>query len=148
MLEENKAIAQRLFEECWNQGKLDVLTQIVANDCRFHDAAFPSLESGLQNYKQHIQMSRTAFPDLRFTINDVIAERDEVVVHWTSQGTHRGQFLGVQPTERRASVSGTSIARLKNGRIIEQWSDWNLLTLLEQLGAAAVPKGQQATMSR
>lgn len=147
MLEENKAIVQRLFEECWSQGKLDTISQIVSNDCRFHDAAFPSLGSGPDSLKKHIQMCRSAFPDLRFTVNDVIAERDEVVVHWTSQGMHRGPFLGLQPSERRASVTGTSIARVKNGKIVEQWSDWNLMTLLEQLGAAVAPK-VQATTSR
>ena len=147
MLEENKAIAQRLFNECWSQGRLDSLNQFVSSDCRNHDAAFPSLGAGADNLKKHIQMCRAAFPDLRFTINDVIAERDEVVVHWTGEGTHRGQFLGVQPSERRASVTGTSIARIKSGKIVEQWSDWNLMTLLEQLGAAVAPK-VQATTSR
>jgi len=65
-----------------------------------------------------------------------------VVVHWTANGTHQGQFLGIAPTRRTASVSGTSIYRIKNQKFMEQFADWNLLTLLEQLGAATAPKVQ------
>jgi predicted ester cyclase len=72
----------------------------------------------------------------------MIAERDEVVVHWTANGTQQGQFLGIPPTRKTASVSGTSIYRIKNQKIVEQFADWNLLTLLEQLGAATAPRAQ------
>ena len=92
--------------------------------------------------EHHIQMCRTAFPDLKFTVNDMIAENDEVVVHWTAQGTQQDNFLGLSPTHRKATVGGTSIFRIKNGKIAEQWSDWNLLTLLGQLGIATTPKLQ------
>ena len=90
-------------------------------------------------------MCRNAFPDLRFTLDDMIAERDEVVVHWTARGTQQGQFLGIAPTRKTASVTGTSIYRIKNQRMVEQFADWNLLTLLEQLGAATAPKVQAAS---
>jgi predicted ester cyclase len=96
--------------------------------------------------RRHIQMYRNAFPDLRITLDDVIAEKEEVVVHWTAKGTQQGQFLGVAPTNRNATMTGTSICRLKSGKITEQWMDWNVLTLLEQLGAATAPR--QAVASR
>ncbi len=140
MLEDNKALVRRVYEECWSKGKLDSVEEIYAKDCTFHDPVFPQLGSGGDSMRRHIQMSRNAFPDLHFTINDVIAEKEEVVVHWTAKGTQQGQFLGVSPTNRNASVSGTSICRLKNGKITEQWVDWNVLTLLEQLGAATAPR--------
>ena len=142
ILDQNKEIARRFYEECWNQGKVDRLEQFVAKDCRFHDPVFPSLTSGVDNLKRHITMCRNAFPDLRFSLDNMIAERDEVVVHWTANGTQEGQFLGVAPTRKAASVGGTSIYRIKNLRIVEQFVDWNLLTLLEQLGAATAPKVQ------
>jgi predicted ester cyclase len=75
-------------------------------------------------------------------MDEMITERDEVVVHWTAKGTEQSQFLGVAPTRKTASVSGTSIYRIKNQKIVEQFADWNLLTLLEQLGAATAPKMQ------
>jgi steroid delta-isomerase-like uncharacterized protein len=142
ILDQNKELARRFYDECWNQGKVERLDQYVTKDCRYHDPAFPSLKSGINDLGSHIAMCRKAFPDLRFNLDDMIAERDEVVVHWTANGTHQGQFLGVAPTRRTASVSGTSIYRIKNQKIVEQFADWNLLTLLEQLGAATVPRMQ------
>jgi len=142
ILEQNKEIARRFFDECLNQGKVERLDQYIAKDCRYHDPAFPSLKSGINDLESHIAMCRKAFPDLRFSMDDMIAERDEVVVHWTANGIHQGQFLGVPATRRIASVGGTSIYRIKNQKIAEQFADWNLLTLLEQLGAATVPRMQ------
>lgn len=142
ILDQNKELTRRLYEECWNQGKVERLEQYVAKDCRYHDPVFPSLKSGINDLESHITMCRKAFPDLRFSLDNMIAERDEVVVHWTANGTQQGQFLGVAPTRKTASVSGTSIHRIKNQKIVEQFADWNLLTLLEQLGAATAPKMQ------
>ena len=145
MFEENKAITRRFVQECWNKGKLDCLEDLVSPDCRLHDPVFPSLGPGVESLERHIRMCRNAFPDLTFTIDDIIAERDEVVIHWTASGTQEGKFLGVLPTNRMAAVSGTSIYKIKNGRICEQWTEWNLLTLLEQLGGTSAVKAAVAT---
>jgi steroid delta-isomerase-like uncharacterized protein len=140
MLEDNKTLARKVYEECFTKGKLDLVDEIYSKDCAFHDPVFPQMGAGAESMRRHIQMCRNAFPDLRFTVNDIIAEKDEVVIHWTATGTQQGQFLGVQPTHRNASVTGTSICRIKNGKIFEQFADWNLLTMLEQLGAATAPR--------
>jgi steroid delta-isomerase-like uncharacterized protein len=145
ILDLNKEIARRFYEECWNQNKLERLEQFISKDCHYHDPVFPSLAPGVDSLKRHITMCRSAFPDLQFSLDDMIAERDEVVVHWTAHGTQEGQFLGVAATRRIASVSGTSIYRIKNQKMVEQFVDWNLLTLLEQLGAATAPKVQVIT---
>jgi steroid delta-isomerase-like uncharacterized protein len=137
---ENKQIAQRFTDECWNQGKMDSIGELVATGCKLHDPVFPALTSGADNLKRHIEMCRIGFPDIRFSIDDTIAERNEVVQHWTTRGTHKGEFLGLAPTNRTATVSGTSIHRIEGGKIVEQWSDWNLMTLMEQLGVSAAPK--------
>src|SRR5258705_13623732 len=83
IFDQNKEIARRFYEECWNQGKIDRADQFISKDCRYHNPAFPSLAPGVDSMKRHITMSRNAFPDLRFSLDDMIAERDEVVVHWT-----------------------------------------------------------------
>ena len=145
ILDQNKELTRRFYEECWNQGKTERVDQYVAKDCRYRDPVFPSLAPGVESIKRHITMCRNAFPDLRFSLDDMIAERDEVVVHWTANGTQEGQFLGVAPTRKTATVGGTSIYRIKNQKIVEQAADWNLLTLLEQLGAATAPKVQVAS---
>ena len=142
---DNRQIAQRFMEECWNQGKLDMVRELVSSRCTYHDPVFPSLTSGADNLKRHIESCKNGFPDLKFTIDDTIAERNEVVIHWTARGAHKGQFLGMAPTNRKATVSGTSIFRIDGGKIVEQWADWNLLSLLEQLGVASAPKIESKT---
>jgi steroid delta-isomerase-like uncharacterized protein len=144
MSEANKAIARSFMEDCWNRGDLGAMDAVVAKDCRHHDPVFPTLSSGLDGLKRHIESCRAGFPDLRFSLDDVIAERDEVVIHWTARGTHRAQFLGMAATNRTAAVSGTSIYKIDRGKIREQWSDWNVLSLLEQLGLATVPKAEMS----
>jgi steroid delta-isomerase-like uncharacterized protein len=109
---------------------------------RFHDPVFPSLTSGADNIRNHIESSRRGFPDLKFTIDDTIAERNEVVIHWTASGTHKGAFLGMQPTNRKATVSGTSIYRTEDSKIAEEWAHWNLMSLMEQLGVRMAPQAE------
>jgi steroid delta-isomerase-like uncharacterized protein len=138
----NKQIAQRFMEECWNNGNLNAISEYLSANCRYHDPVFPHLASGADNIRSHIENCRRGFPDMRITIEDTIAEGNEVVHHWTVTGTHKGHFLGVAPTNKRATVSGTSIFRFENSKIAEQWSDWNLITLMEQLGITAGLKAQ------
>ena len=133
---DNKQIVQRFMDECWSRGNLNMVSELVADDCRHHDPVFPSLTSGAENIKNHIQNCRSGFPDLMFTIDDTIAERDEVVIHWTGTGTHKGQFLGMPPTNKKASVTGTSIYRIEGSKIVEEWANWNLMSMMEQLGIA------------
>ena len=142
MSEENKAIARRFMEDCWNRGDVGMMDAVVAKDCRYHDPVFPTLTRGLDSLKEHVETCRSGFPDLHFTLDDVIAERNEVVIHWTARGTHRAQFLGMPPTNRSATVSGTTIFKIDRAKIQEQWSDWNLLSLLEQLGLATGPRAE------
>ena len=139
---ENKEVARRFMEECWNHGKLDSVRDLVAENCRYHDPAFPSLTAGAENIKRHISACRSGFPDTNFTIDDTIAERNEVVLHWTVRGPHKAPFLGMVATNRKATVSGTSIFRIEGGKIAEQWSDWNLMSLMEQLGISTAPKAE------
>jgi steroid delta-isomerase-like uncharacterized protein len=138
--EQNKQVVHRFVEECWNKGNLDKASEYLADQVRFHDPVFPNLNAGIQNTKDHIELCRRAFPDLKFTINDTIAERNEVVLNWTVRGTHKGQFLGMQPTNRHATIDGTSIYRLDGSKIAEAHANWNLAGLMAQLGVVEVPR--------
>ena len=138
--EQNKQVVQRFLEECWNHGNLNKASEFLTETVRFHDPVFPNLSAGIQNAKNHIEGSRQAFPDLRITIDDTIAERNEVVLHWSASGTHKGQFLGMQPTNRKVTVDGTSIYRLEGSKIAESHANWNLATMMAQLGVIEVPK--------
>jgi steroid delta-isomerase-like uncharacterized protein len=136
------------MDECWSQGKLDAIRELVSEECTFHDPVFPSLAAGAESIQRHISSCRSGFSDLRFNIEDTIAERNEVVLHWTARGTHDGPFMGLQPTGKNATVSGTSIFRIDDGRIVEQWADWNLMSLMEQLGAATAPRVEAQAQAR
>jgi len=138
--EQNKQVVQRFVEECWNQGNLNKASEFLTDQVRYHDPVFPNLNAGLQNARNHIDECRRAFPDLKFTIDDTIAERNEVVLHWTVRGTHKGQFLGMQPTNRKVTIDGTSIYRLEGAKIAESYANWNLASLMAQLGVVEVPK--------
>ena len=142
----NKEIVRRYMDDCWNLGKLDELRELVADNCAHHDSVFPSLQPGADHLKRHIAMCRNGFPDFQFTIDDTIAERNEVVIHWTVTGTHKGQFLSMAPTNRRATITGTSIFRIEGGKIVEGWSDWNLMSMMQQLGVAAPSLTSDAKM--
>ena len=141
--EDNKQIVRRFMDECWSQGKLNVVSELVAANCRIHDPVFPSLSSGADNLRRHIETCRNGFPDLKFRIDDTIAERNEVVAHWTATGTHKGNFLGMSPTDKQATISGTSIFRIEDGKIAESWAHWDLMSMMNQLGLHMLPQNAQ-----
>ena len=134
MSEQNKKAARRLFEELWNDRKLNLADELIAPDYRNHDPNTPDFGAGPDAYKKLVGMYTKAFPDLRLTIDDMIAEGDKVVVRWTSYGTHKGELRGIPPTGKETSVTGTTICRFSGGRIAEQWLVWDTLGLMRQLG--------------
>lgn len=138
--EENKRIARRYFEELWNQGHLNVISEIIAANHTLHDPASPHA-SGAEGLKRLISGYRVAFPDNRFTIEDQIAEGDKVVTRWTAHGSHKGQLMGMAPTNRQVTVSGVDIHRIINGQITEHWSNWDSAGLMQQLGLTSTEAG-------
>ena len=129
--EDNKANVRRGFEAV-NQKKLAVFDELLNPDVVVHNAS--TTVQGLEAYKQFLSMYITAFPDLQFTIEDIIAEGDTVVVRYTTRGTHQGNFMGIPPTGKRVSVTGIFIDRIVNGKAVEQWFNTDDLGLLQQLG--------------
>lgn len=133
----NRAILRRYFEQAWNNGDLAVLDEIVSPDYLNHNPAVPGLPAGVQGLKIIIGGFRAAFPDLRFTIEDQIAEGDKVVTRWTMLGTHRGEFMGIAATNKRVQVAGMQVERVVDGKIVEHWRQSDDLGLLQQLGVVA-----------
>jgi predicted ester cyclase len=120
----------RLVEEGVNGGNLDVVDAVVAR-------TYPSLtagSSGVQSLKDLLTLYRGAVPDAHWTIDDQIAEGNTVVTCFTARGTHRGALWGLPPTGRHTSVPGILISRCAGGRIVAQWTQVDLLDLLQQLG--------------
>jgi steroid delta-isomerase-like uncharacterized protein len=131
--EENKAVVRRFVEEVFNQGNLAAVDQFLAAEYR--DAnALPGQEPGREGAKRAFSLYQEVFPDLRYTIEEMIAEGDTVVTRVTFRGTHRGAFLGIPPTNRQVNVPAVHITRLVEGTIREHWSLMDDLGLMQQLG--------------
>lgn len=139
MSKANGQVSRRVIEEGFSKGNLNVIDELVADEFVNHDPADPQDARGRAGAKRQIQMYRAAFPDLEFTIEDVIDQGDKVVLRWTSTGTHRGELMGLAPTGARVTASGISIDRLAGGKIVETWTNWDTLGLMRQLGAAPPP---------
>jgi steroid delta-isomerase-like uncharacterized protein len=134
MSERNKAAARAEFE-IWNTGELDKLDELVAADVVHHDPYDPHAAEGLEGLKKTIELNRTAFPDLHIMIEDQVAEGDRVATRWTTTMTHRGELGGVAPTGRRVTLTGITIERFEDGRVVESWRSMDTLGLLRTIGA-------------
>jgi steroid delta-isomerase-like uncharacterized protein len=133
MSADNKAIVRRLIKEVWNRRDVNVLDDIVSANYVGHDPAF-SHPDGTVGFKEGVKSIRSALPDIEFAIEDLIADGDTVVFRWSGRGSHQGVFLGVTPTGRQVNITGINIIRVSGGKITEQWSNWDTLGLLRQLG--------------
>ena len=136
--ESNKALSRRLLEEAFNAGNIDVIDELVTTDVVNHDAALPEPMIGPDAAKASISGYRTAFPDLRITIEEQIADDQGVATRWSAKGTHEGDLMGMAPTGKQATVTGITIDRIVDGRIAESWTNWDTLGMLQQLGVVPV----------
>jgi steroid delta-isomerase-like uncharacterized protein len=135
MSEQNKALSRRFMDEVWNKGNLAVIDELVAPGATFYDPSVPGGKfSGPAGMKQFVQIYRGAFPDLRLTVNDQIAEGDQVSTRWTATGTHKGELMGIAPTNKVGTITGVDIERYQNGKVVEGWANYDMLGLLQQLG--------------
>ncbi|GAC1346696.1 MAG: ester cyclase [Ktedonobacteraceae bacterium] len=130
--EANKVLDRRYVEEALNQGNVDVIDEIMAPEYIGHVASSPPMNR--EGDKQFISMLHAAFPDIHFTLEDQIAEGDTVVHRLTARGTHLGEFNGIPPTGRQATVSAININRFVGGKVVEAWGEIDLLGLMQQLG--------------
>ncbi len=139
-------MTRRLLEMAFNHGDFSGVREMTAPDAVTHDPSLPrQLQEmrGPEPFVQQVSKYRAAFPDLRFSVDDIIVEGDRVAVRWSAEGTHRGELQGLAPTGVRASSTGISINRWDNGKVVESWVAWDNLGLARQLGAAP-PEGSLA----
>jgi steroid delta-isomerase-like uncharacterized protein len=136
--ESNKALSRRVLDEAFNAGNIDVIDELVTTDFVNHDAALPEAMIGPEAAKATISGYRTAFPDLRITIEEQIADDQRVATRWSAKGTHEGDLMGMAPTGKQSTVTGITIDRIVNGRIAESWTNWDTLGMLQQLGVVPV----------
>lgn len=130
-VQETKNLINRLYEEIFNQGNIAVVDEIIAADYHSHE---PEGTHGLAEFKQEVPAFRAAFPDLEFTLEEIVVSGDRVCHRWTARGTHEGELMGVPPTGREVTLTGTTIERIEDGKIAESWPMMDRMGLMQQLG--------------
>jgi steroid delta-isomerase-like uncharacterized protein len=136
-LEQNKAVVRRYYDEVLNGRDVDVVDELATEDFVEHDP-LPGHGNGRAYLKERATALIAAFSP-SFSIEDIIAEGDRVVVRWRSSGHHRGDFLGIPATDRDYTINGIDVHRLSAGRLAEHWHVVDQLSQLQQLGLIPAP---------
>ncbi len=127
-VEKKKAIARRYQEEVWGKGNLALLDELLAPD--YVDHSLPAtMDPRFAGAKRAVQGALDAFPDGQWTVEDLIAEGEKVVMRWKMQATHEHEFRGIAPGGKPVTVTGITILRTVDGKIVERWVNWDSLAL-------------------
>jgi predicted ester cyclase len=144
MSEKNKAIAARIPLEAFNQGKLEVIDELIADNSVDHGELPPGMPAGKEGVKLLIKSLRSAFPDFKITLGLQVAEGDLVVQQATTTGTMKGAFAGMPPSGKKATWDAIHITRIKGDKIVEHWAVQDQLGMLQQLGFIPTPEAAPA----
>ncbi|WP_255168229.1 ester cyclase [Natrononativus amylolyticus] len=127
-------LVRRDPEEVWTEGSVGVIDEIFAESFVLHYPSSPAEPRDREEYREYVETFRSAFTDLTYAVDDVIADGDTAALRYTATGTHDGELLGVEPTGERVSVPGMEMYRVENGEIVEMWTSYDALGLFRQLG--------------
>ncbi len=139
MSEQDTAAMRRIPLELFNEGRLDVVDQVVAEDYVEHLPLPPGLPTGRAGLKAFVAGIRAAFPDFKYSVIHEIAEGELIVQHLSASGTMKGDFAGMPATGKHATWNEVHIARVANGMLVEHWPVIDQLGMLQQLGVIPVP---------
>jgi steroid delta-isomerase-like uncharacterized protein len=140
MPQQAKQIFTRYFDEVTNKGRLELVDEIFAPAYAHHDPANPDEAiGGVKDVAFHLQALRSAFPDVKFTVEDMIESGDEILVRWSAALTHTGDYFGIPPTGKAARITGMNWWRMADGKAVEGWVNRDDLQLLQQLGVIPTP---------
>jgi steroid delta-isomerase-like uncharacterized protein len=134
--EQRKAVARRVFEEIFNQGKFEIADQIYAKDFVNHGV---TRDIGLKEDQEAARGWRSAFPDLQTKVDKLLVDGEFVTVLWSGGGTNTGTGNGLPATGKKLTGRGITIWRISGGKIREEWSEFDQLRILQQLGLMPVP---------
>jgi steroid delta-isomerase-like uncharacterized protein len=137
--EESKATMRR-YLDVFEQGNIELLDELLAPDYINHSPATPDLPTGPEGVKAVVTMFRSAIPDLRVVVDDMIAEGDKVATRYTLEGTHESELFGVPPTSRQLSIKSITVERVSDGRIRDHWRVTDELGMMQQLGVIPAPE--------
>jgi steroid delta-isomerase-like uncharacterized protein len=137
MSDQDKAIVCRFFREI-DRGNVSIVDELCAPNHLFHTPGSPPLDA--TGHKQLLEMHRSAFADWTQSIEDMIAEGDKVVTRFTFRATHKGDLMGIPATGKQIAIAAVAIDRLAGGKIVEEWTVFDSLGMLQQLGVAPLPR--------
>ena len=145
---DNKSLVRRMYEEVWNKRRLEVAGELISQShaLQVMDAADSGI--GPEAYARTVAQFVTAFPDLKFTVIDMVAENEKVVAFWNISGTHKGEFRGIPATGKTISVDGITMHHLANGKIMDSYVSWDMLSVMKQLGAIPTLEQPQRASAR
>src|SRR5882724_2302956 len=129
MAHENSALIRRWFEEVWNKGRMKAIDEMASANVIGHGQAQHDTDIGLKEFKPFVVALRSAFPDIKIVIDHAIEQGDKAVARWTATMTHKGAFLGFASTGKKVTITGTTMLRFANGKIVEGWDNWDQLGL-------------------
>ena len=132
---QSRALVERYFEEVFNQGNVDLVDELLAADYINHGSIPGHPVQDREGTKRIEMESRAAFPDIRYTMERIVADGDMVAYHWSAVATHDGELMGIAPTGKRLSMQGMVFTRVANGTIDEQWRIVDVFGMLRQLDA-------------
>jgi len=137
--EQNKELVKREWE-AWNKGDFETYKELLAPDYVYY---LPSRSTKPMSREETIEMGkmlRKAFPDISWSIEELIATEDKIIIRFIERGTHEGEFMGIPATGNKYEISGISIRRIENGKVVEDKEDFDMLGLYQQLGMELKPK--------
>ena len=135
MRERNIETVRRWIDEGWSKGNLAVADELLTDGFVLHDPVATREVVGREAERALIGGLRDSIPDLTFTIDDLVADGDDVTIRWIAEGTHGGELLGFPSTGRSLAIRGVDMYRLEDGRIAESWTFWDLPGMLRTVSA-------------
>lgn len=134
--DENRNLVREYYEAAYNRRELSRLDDFLARD---FVSAGPGGRMDRQAHATALAASLAALPDLRLTVEEQLAEGDAVATRWSATGTQLGPLFGIPPTGRRVTATAIHIHHLRDGRMVDQWEQFDSLGVLGQLGLAPTP---------
>ncbi len=144
---DNVSVIRRWFEEVWNRGREEAIDELFDDEGLAHGLADESGAAlrGPTGFKPFFRRFREAFPEIEVFVEDTVSEGDKVAARCTVRGRHRGDTLGFKATDSPVEFDGICIVRIRNGKIVEAWNNFDFMSMFQQLGALRLGAGPSAS---
>jgi predicted ester cyclase len=131
--EENEALVRRFYQEAVNSANPEAIDQFIVPTVVDHELGLSGTPDGAEAWKADLRSFLEGFPDLTFAVDWMVSDRDMVVARVTITGTHRGEWVGINPTGKRVAFTATEAFRISGGKVVEYWGNTDTMSLMQQL---------------